>query len=212
MRQLGAGLTQEKNLLESTGEWLELFEVTVNDLGDVLRLVHLNENVTFRGNVYYRAGLARSDLVEDSESRVPTLTVTIANATLEVQRQLDASDGLVGRRARHLLVHRNHLAGGEAALEMDYIVDDAEGTEQTASLVLSQINPQMEPALNRFVRNRCRWRYKGLECAYQGSLGTCDKTLLGTNGCKVHGDNEVAAGQPRLHPARFGGFPGIRAQ
>ena len=45
---------------------------------------------------------------------------------------------------------------------------------------------------------RCRWIYKGEHCGYIGDLTTCDKTLFGPNGCKVHFPDE---------PLRFGGFP-----
>lgn len=48
----------------------------------------------------------------------------------------------------------------------------------------------------------CAWisRYKGLECTYAGALPTCDGTMDGANGCKVHFG--ASADLP------YGGFPG----
>jgi phage-related protein len=47
-------------------------------------------------------------------------------------------------------------------------------------------------------RNRCEWVYKGNECRYAGGLPSCDLTLDGDNGCRVHNNTY-----------NFGGFFGL---
>ena len=60
-------------------------------------------------------------------------------------------------------------------------------------------------------RRRCRWIFGSAECGYNtevagAGFSTCNKTL---ENCEERGDDEVAQGFARAHPARFGAFTGI---
>ncbi len=209
MRQLSEGLRREKNRLESTGAWVELVALQMNDAGDMLRVCNQATNVEFRGHTYFASGVSRDQLKEDSEGDLTSLRVGIANVSSEIEEFMEAYEGFRNQPCTLYLVHTDHLDGGDAAWELHYVVEDSEINDSVAFVTLGHANPQKQPILDRFIRSRCRWRYKSRECGYTGSLATCDLSLAGTNGCTVHGDDEVANGQRRKHPQRFGGFPGI---
>jgi phage-related protein len=61
----------------------------------------------------------------------------------------------------------------------------------------------------QIIANNCSFTFpptnKHPECPYAGALTTCDKTLDGQNGCKVHFP-EVSVSIEVSYP--FGGFPG----
>jgi hypothetical protein len=63
---------------------------------------------------------------------------------------------------------------------------------------------------DRDVASRCCWAFGSAECGYvinaAAAYTTCPKTL---SACIARGQDHAARGLPVLHPARFGGFPGI---
>ena len=58
----------------------------------------------------------------------------------------------------------------------------------------------------------CQHDYRRGLCGYRGELSTCDKTLSGPNGCKVHFPDLTATdggvSVTLVQPKPFGGFPG----
>ena len=66
---------------------------------------------------------------------------------------------------------------------------------------------------DRYVASRCRWEFGSGQCGYVvnavAAYTTCPKTL---SACIARGQDHAARGLPVLHPARFGGFPGIPRQ
>lgn len=211
----------ELNKLSSTSPWIWLFEMRHSET-EAYRVTPYTRQVTFGGNIFYPAWVAIGEIPKSSDGDNATLAVTVRDPSRELQTVLDENEGFTDRVLLIQLAHSDHLADGAAFAETFRVVSTAvtwEGATFTCGaydLFASKV-PR-----NLFLRSKCRWTYRSAsgaiteECGYQeitqgAGLATCDKTLSGPNGCIVHGQDEVANGFERLHPRRFGGFPGIPA-
>jgi phage-related protein len=153
-------------------------------------------------------------LRSDSDGTLNGVRVSVSNVTRTIQSALETYEGLVDSPVRVMLVNRRDLASGLPLFEFrgEVLFSSADSRAVAIDVGLFNLQSKNFPG-RRAQRSSCRFLYGGGSCGYDttrfGSLGTCDKTLDGSNGCEAHGDDEVAAGLARLHPARFGGFPGI---
>lgn len=158
----------------------------------------------------------------DIESSLPEVEVTVGNIDGVIAGYLE-SGKILDQKVTVRLVHAETLSG--AVHEGVYRAREATVTIQTATITCGMYRVLEAPfPAQRYSRGRCRFlsQYGGAGCLYDRSLpnaisgtdpdfdpASCDGTLNGANGCRVHGSNERANGKPSLHPLNFGGFPGI---
>lgn len=188
----------------------------------MLRLVKNTHDVKFRtdslGNpLTYRASAFTVAPVRREGSNIPSISVSAENASQVITSALENNNGLIGEFARLQLVNVANLLSGKATWTIQGEVLTSSATARSLSIEIGLFNLMRRnlPG-NRAQRDFCRHKYGGLFCGYDTgrltptvALQTCDKTKDGANGCTVHGDDEVAASLPRLHPERFGGFPSM---
>ena len=219
---LNSTLVDEKNKIHSTAPWAWLFEVVLSDdpATDAIRVSGSHEQVTFDGNVYYPFPIQLSALARSKGGMISDLEVTISNVGGIIAPYLE-SGRLLDAVANVGIVHENDLSLRVNAGR--FTVKNATLSASTAILALGLFNVFEAPLpAQRYNRTRCRFVYGQAGCSYNTSLPnaisgsnplfdptTCDLGLETSNGCRVHGDNEVANGMQRLHPLYFGGFPGI---
>lgn len=201
----------EHAITRTIGEsFVELWEVRVTS-STAFRVTSWPENVSFSGNTYYSYPISRAALSRDSAGNLNQLSVSIANIDRAVQAQLE-STSLQGRAT----VFTMFPMGGVAADAISETFEILSATADEAFVTLTLGRPNLLakgfPA-RRFVRTQCGFVYGSADCGYDitrsGALATCDKSPNGSNGCIVHGTDEVSAGLPRYHPLRFGGFPSL---
>jgi len=199
MRELAEGLRREARQVDTAEPWVWLFEVKVNDAGDVFRLVNYHDPVTFEDATFSPFPAVAGSIKQDSEGSLPTVEVVAGNITRELSAQLELNNGFLGRDVRAFLVHLDRLADG-AAFELEGQVLASSYNKETATFRVG-MSPLMDYPIprHRFLRSRCRWIYRSVGCGYAGALADCDKTLQEANGCEAHNNT-----------LRFGGFPGIR--
>ena len=210
----------EKNLL-ATGQkfgWLYEIEVPTNP-PTRYRFVRDQTPVTFRGIVYSPFPITHSETRSDAKGNLPTITLTASNVTREIVSVLNTYNGLVGQPVRIILTHDLALPTSHSVWEHDYQIRDLSINEEAVSATLGDVHIfEAKIPGQTMLRFYCRHQYMDAHCGYAvGSgdanyLSTCDKSLSGANGCRVHGVSEGLAGLPNLHPERFGGFPGIPEQ
>ena len=171
--------------------------------------------VTFRGNVYYPFPVSHSAETRNTEGDLQTTTLVVANFSRLIGSSAKTYGGFVDQPVRIMAVNAATLILGRAIVEQDYRVESADIDEESASFKLEPFSMYRRnfPAV-RMQRNHCNVKYRSARCGYNipvsaGGLAICSKAISGPNGCEAHGDSEVAAGQPRQHPARFGGGRGI---
>lgn len=201
-RHLSIASIIEKNRIASDVAWLALLEVDVKDpaTGNVietLRLARNDEDFTFEGNVYSK-GWFDLDVKQEAGSQ-PEVKINAVDYTRTVQQRMQQYGGGIGFTVRILAVNTANTGEGSEANEQ-FTVVRASQQDFAVSFTLGAENPLTLRFPRRVqFRNRCPWKYKGAECAYSGSLPTCDFSLTGANGCIAHGNEN-----------RFGGFPGIQ--
>lgn len=210
MRTISPPLLQQMRKSETTEPWLFLYEITVNDDGDVFRFVNFAESVTWDGKTFAPFPVSHGEVRSDADGTLPALDVTVSNITQEVEQVMDENAGLTGRYVTIYLVHKDQLAEPEPATSLRLRVGSSTYDNRAATFKL--VTPVLTNAAHppaRYMRTRCRWVYKSPECGYVGTLATCDKTLSGPTGCVFHGEDDATNGRTVLHPKRFGGQPGI---
>jgi phage-related protein len=220
---LSGSTTAAKNLLHQQEPWYLLAEVDVPTTPKtILRLVRGTEDVDFGVTsagvpvTYSRAAFSWSGIQQTSEGDLPSSTLTISNVTREAGALMETHDGFVGEEVILMIVHNLSLPTGVPDLSYKFTVTKSAFDEQNATAELGIFNPYTRPFPDSlFFRLRCPFLYRGKECKYAVDSGdpdflsTCDKSLNGSNGCVAHGASETAAGVTKVHPERFGGFPGI---
>lgn len=205
--------------LEVEAPWVWLYELqTTEDPPRRYRLTNNTQAVDFGENAagdalrYYPAPIVHSEVEEQTDGSLPTITITVGNAGALTGSVLDASLGFVGQPVRIQLVSSLDLANPVPAIRQEGEVVSATVKSDAISFEVSAFNLyqlQFPPFV--YSRRRCRWVFGSGECGYDldasgAAFTTCGKTL---ENCKERGADELARGLPQLHPARFGGFPGI---
>lgn len=218
---------QLESILQQSGEapWLWLLEIEVPSTSTtkgVLRLAANDTPVTWgtfsdgTAKVYSPFPFQLGPVQSDNEGTIETMTIVASNVSREAESALQHFGGLIGEKARLHLVNADELDSVVPYWFAEGDVLNASSNVSAATIEIGQVNVQQYTFPGQRVsRGSCRHRndYGGLLCGYNtlrvGSLQTCDFSLDGPNGCTVHGDDEVSAGLPRLHPLRWGGFKGV---
>ena len=217
MSSLNPVFFQEKNALASGVSWLWLYEVEVpTNPATRYRMTTLRRQVQFRGNTYYPFPVTHTAVRLNEKGDLPRVQLTVSNVSRELMATLNSYQGLVGQPVRIMLTCESALATDQPLVEQDFRIL---ATNATAEGITADIADQDMYAATlpkqRLLKNFCRHQYRSAACGYAvdpsngNFLSGCDKSLSGPNGCKVHGASESSAGVAVVHPARFGGFPGI---
>jgi phage-related protein len=213
-RPLSLVAALDKSNLDSADPVLMLAEITIFDIetgvpsGDVIRLVNAPQSVstteedangvTFQGNYYQPASFDVQ--LKEASGQIPEVTLGVHDITGIIRTYMDIYQGGVTSTVRLLVVWQSALSSGRAELAETFEIIGASIADRDATLTLGAPNLlAISFPRRRQTRNFCQWQYKGIECAYAGSLPDCDRTLKGDNGCEVH-----------LNTPNFGGFPGIQ--
>lgn len=207
----------EKNLLATGQKFLWLYEIEVpTDPPTRYRFVRDQTPVTYRGNLYSPFPISHGKTRSDTKGNLPTVSLTISSVSRELVSYLNEYNGMVAQPVRLILTHELAIATGVPVWQQDYQIMNSTVSEEAVQAVLGEvyISSAKVPA-QRMMRFYCRHQYQDAMCGYAVDpshikyLSTCDKSLDGIDGCRVHGVSESSAGLPALHPKRFGGFPGI---
>jgi phage-related protein len=213
------GFIEAKNMLADSAPFIWLCQVRVpTDPPTLLRMTANTEAVEWGNDssgapiVWEAYPLALGDIQTDTEGGTPETSLTVANMSREVMALLIVHDYFLGQPVIMRLVHQDHLNDPSAVWEIPFEVTGCAADEESVTFALSAQNLYGFTMPNeRALRDSCRDTYKDIRCGFtldpgNVNLGDCPKTLAA---CTLRGDFEVAAGQARQHPARFGGFPGI---
>jgi lambda family phage minor tail protein L len=221
MRELTPELLAESRRVHNPDPWLDLWQIEVDvstTARVVLAITNAPEPIRFPSGdpmapVYHPFPCARGDIEWDDQAGVPRTTLTIANIRREVALYLEQGQGLMDRTAVLATVHRAHLASIDQRIPFRWIIS---GAQLDAAAVVLQLESRAfldaQVPRDAYMRDRCRWRFRGPECGYEPdpTLGanyqTCKKDFAD---CVLRGDDEAARGIVRQHPAQYGGFPGI---
>jgi hypothetical protein len=230
-KRLSNALSLHARQLEDEAPWRWLFDFVIpaedpEDDPTVYRctnsttLLYFGESSAGDPVPYYPVPIAHSEIEETIGGDLPQLTIQVGNPSLQLASIFEEKNGLSGARVVVRLVNSDAMDdfGSQDSFELEVI--EAGFDERVLSVKLGGGTlADMKIPPDRYSRYHCspgRVPYGGLLCGYDlsnptllAAFPTCARTK---EACRLHGDAEVAASLPRLHPLRFGGRPSIPRQ
>jgi len=191
----------EKNQISDGGAWILLVELDVTGLGGtVYYMTSNNANITWNGILWAARPMQMGDVSESIDSKIPRLTLQLADTYRWYAPLLYIYDGMQGATVRLRVVHSDNLNITTPDVDETYSVVEAKLNQDWLEFTLGCVDPLGKRfPRDRYVASMCRHRYRGRLCQYAGvePYGelTCDHTLLA---CERRG-NEV----------QYGGSPGV---
>lgn len=192
--------------------WVFLWQITA-DISTVATptfyLCNQQQQVEFpvgSGILYDPFPLEHGAIQTTKESRLAQLDLSASNVTRQLAYWVDMGQGFLNMPATLTIAAHDDLAAG-AAFTRDFTIAGLAQTNKAITFRMEQPNYFLRRApRDTYQRDRCRHAFKGRLCNYLGPLTDCNRSVAR---CIQIGDDEVANGRPRMHPRRFGAFPGL---
>ena len=192
MLSISAITKAEKNKLSTGSAMLVLLEIR---LQNTVYICYNNEDITWRGQLYQAFPFKLGETSEESDGSDPNVQLQVSNASQGLQWYVEDSNGGIGTEVILRVVNSLNL-NGAADLEEIYTVLDCKVDEQWVTFTLgNDYSARTRRPLDRYMKNNCPFKYKGVRCGYNGSKSSCNHTLAD---CRSHGNS-----------TRYGGYPGI---
>jgi phage-related protein len=220
-REFGSITEEHKNQLSSEHPFIWLYELdTLEDPKETIRLTNYDKEITAAHPLsqtgeeftWYPAAIVHSGVEQNTEADLPSLSVTVGNASLEVAEYVERLAGMVSSPARIWLVSSLELEDLSSGVSLDGEITGCTMRPDSLTFLFSCYNPFVKtfpPYL--FSSSRCRWLYGSVECGAIPGEGFVPQECPGFTlaACEQVGAAELQSGLPKKHPQQFGGFPGI---
>lgn len=185
----------EKNKLYTGSTWILLLEIQLEQ-GN-LYLCYNTEDVDWHGNHYIAFPFELGAVNESVDGSDPAVDLSVDNVSRSIEYAVQSSGGGVGT---HVILRVINTASAsdqyDAEVTEEFVVQSAKDTAEFILFRLgTEYSARTRRPLGRYLKDTCPFKYKGIECGYDGNMTTCLKTLTA---CREHGNSQ-----------RFGGFPGI---
>lgn len=189
------------------------------------QIVHFGEDSDGDSLKWYPAPITHGGIEQDGEGGLPTIEISLANASLEIAPTVDSSDGFIGREVEIHVVSALQLDDPEASVSELAEVISCSMTAEVVTFQVAAYNlfqAQFPPFL--FSKYKCRWRFGSAGCGYNlnatgAGYEDCGVEVGGTRvadgftleACTLAGDDEEANANVgvRQHPKLAGLFPGM---
>lgn len=192
-RQLSLLARLEKNRSSSTGAWLVLLEIKVK--GNTVRICNNTENIIWDGQEWAQFPFDFTDItVEDSKGEKTAVSIKVSNLTGIVMNYIEMSNG-ENAKVIVRVVHSQHLEES-AYFEEELAVNTISYDDYWIELKLSPdfVSTQRIP-MHRYMKDFCCWKFKDLECGYNGPETECNK---GFKRCRELKNTKRFGGEPLL--------------
>ena len=193
MRTISQATKQIKNKLSNDDGLLFLLDIIVPS--NPLFLVRNNEDIIRRRQLYKAFPVEIGTVSEDGTGADSNVTLTLSNLTQGLQFLVEEEKGAVGTPVVLRVVNTADI-DGEADIEEFFIITKCKVNRERIEFTLGNgYSVRSRRPLDRYMKNNCRFKYKGIRCGYNGDLKECKHTLAD---CRKHRNS-----------MRFGGFVGI---
>lgn len=184
---------QEKNKLASDSAFIILLDF---DLGEHLRICYNNENIIWNGEEYIAFPFTLGNVSESTDGSDPNVELNIDNTTQAFEKYIEDGNGGNGTEVILRVVNTANLQCATPELEEYFTIVKCNVSQQTITFTLgTNYSARSRRPMNRYMKNNCPFKYKGIRCGCTSSLATCDHTLAN---CRARNNSK-----------RFGGFQGI---
>jgi hypothetical protein len=202
------GSSQEMDPIAVSGPGFRAFGLSTQSDAQITDLIDPRYRSKDGEATFYPYPIKQDAIELNSDGDLPSMTLTVDNATRALTRNLQKGDAFMDRAALGILVNTKDLR--ERLFFTFQIVGASASVESvTFSLEIPNLMLRSIPE-DRYDARRCRYAFGGPLCGYPitatAGFATCNKTI---GDCRKRGDDEVARGLGRQHPARIGAFPGI---
>lgn len=183
MKTIDADLIVEKNQLYSKNPWIALLLVDV-DGSDYWRLAAYPEDVTWNSETWTACPIYLENISEAASGRLEGLNVHVANVNQAVSAYVE-NNSLLGNDVTIYFVNKAHLDVTSDVPEYTYRINRISTTDTVALFELGHNDlMRLQWPWQRFVRDRCRFRYRGARCTYPND----EFSYISQQDLKVGGD------------------------
>lgn len=194
MLTLSAVAKREKNKLSTDSAFLILLDIDIKT--EVVRICYNTDDIVWNGNLYTAFPFDLGEVSEDDSGTDPSVELKVSNVERSMQYIVEDAEGANGYNVILRVVNSLNLDSDLYEIEEHWVVQKTSVTEEYVTFTLgTEYSSRTRRPLNRYMKNNCPFKYKGIRCGYNGDMPNCNHTLTD---CRQH-DNSV----------RFGGFPGI---
>lgn len=194
MLAISSVAAQEKNKLSTDSVFLILLDIELKD--DTARICYNTDDVTWNGNLYQAFPFEIGEVTEDIDGSDPNVELKVSNVARALQYAVEETNGATGYAVTLRVVNSENLASADAELEEYFVIQKTVVTEEYITFTLgTEYSSRTRRPLNRYMKNNCPFKYKGIRCGYAGNIANCVHTLTD---CRNHNNSK-----------RFGGFVGI---
>ena len=177
MLNLSAIAKAEKNKIESNNAWLILLEVNIPSEDLTLRLVRNNEDIMWGGVLWQAFPFEVDGFSQNSNGELPSFNVRVSNIDRTVEGYLEQAGGGIGSQVRILVVMSENLDLLTPEMEEEFSVQSVNYDSQWVTFVLTgAVNLFRRIPERRFLKNFCPFKFKGVECQYDGVATECNKS------------------------------------
>jgi len=224
-RDLHGILKLHQNELRDEAPWIWLYELEVPSspsktryrITNYERAVKFGTNTAGSPLVYSPFPVTHGSLTQTRRGDLPTMRVTVQNATRELGLTVDQYDGMIGSRAVVRIVNLEALEEPTAQIRWDSEVKRVSVRAEMTTFELSAFNIYRSKFPRwRYLSQHCNFRYGGPECGYIPVAGAGNTVGTGFDfcpkqysSCVERGEDEDARGVDVRHPMRYGGFRGM---
>lgn len=193
MLSLSAIAKAEKNKLSTDSSFIILLDIY---LDEVVRICYNTEDIVWNGNLYQAFPFTIGEISEDSDGSDPNVELQIDNVSQAMQYMVEESGGGNNTEIILRVINSKALDQSTAEMEEHFVIQKCSVNQQYITFTLgSEYSARTRRPLNRYMKNNCPFKYKGLRCGAISSYETCNHTL---QDCRERNNSK-----------RFGGFPGI---
>ena len=194
MLSLSVVARREKNKLSTDSSFIPLLEINLPN--DSARICYNTEDVTWNGELYQAFPFEIGEVREETDGSDPNVTLMVDNTSQALQYMVEESRGGNGFPVIIRVVNSENLDVPDPELEEYFVVTKTEITQESITFTLgNEYSSRTRRPLNRYMKNNCPFRYKGIRCGSTSAETSCNHTLTD---CRA-----------RNNAARFGGFQGI---
>jgi len=188
--------TADKNKLRSDVIWIDLIEFLYPD-EDPVRICSDNQAVTWKGHEWQPMIFIPPEIEESKNAQIPDAKLVFHDITQEITSIIDQYDGAIGAEVNLYTVLSSMLDSAIPEREESMELLSAQIDHQSVvTLSLGAENLQNRKCTpSRYLKNHCRFIFKGNKCGYMGSETDCD---LSFSRCRELGNQ-----------SRYGGFPAV---
>lgn len=191
----------EKNKLNSDSIFLIALDIDIPDVPEIIHIVNNNEDITWNATTYIAFPFSIDEMSESTSGEVSEFTIKVSNVNNVIGnylRQYDAyvkNNGFEPISVTISVINTNNLDSATPEIQHKTVLIKPTLTRDTVTFTIGGVNAYNKTINTRMFRNACRWKFKSVQCGYDGVETTCNKTFAR---CK-----ELA------NQSRFGGFPTI---